>query len=177
MFTTAPVDEDAVKAYVDAWCKREARILGLSPDNYRDTEMDKHRVRRAMFDDLYKNLNTLDQKVAAFVQVASVLFAVFALMIQISVNEDKPTVSILILSGGALSAISVGLCLYVIYVRWPSSLDIAAASFTGLTKMVLLRNKRTRYYLTAFWFLVAAFVCLILFVWSVANIPTVRLTN
>lgn len=174
MFDSAPTDDERVNGYIDAWCAREALILGYDGNKYRDDKRQKAHVRRALHDNIYENLDTLDGKAGAFMQAASVIFAINSFVIQTSISTLKP-VSLLILVGTVSSAAAVALCMNVIYVRWTSSSSIQSSSFESLRRLVRLKSSRTRNYIISYWMLCVSFACLAVFLITNVSLPGVKI--
>ena len=146
LFADAPILRPALGRYVDAKIMQALRLRGLGPSLPEGDQ--RISVLKAVYDDLYKDLNALDAKASGLASANAVVFAVLTL----ALTETSP---LLFKLAFCLSALSLVCVLTVIFVRWSTAVEIEEATLEGMVKTICrVRNSRTIRYRIACWSLV-----------------------
>jgi hypothetical protein len=154
----APLTELEIKNYIQAWLTRYK--ISKFPKNPKLSEGEYFELQSALYDHIYQNLDSLDNKTGALTQAASVLMAVFAIIF----GTNPASASAYVLAGIVFSTVSVLLSLRVVAVIWSKTVDFENRTFDqALVEIVRQRNSRTRDYRLSRGFLYIAIVALALY--------------
>jgi hypothetical protein len=154
----APLTDLEIIRYIKAWHDRYA--VSKFPDRAELTEGEYFELQSALYDHIYRNLDSLDSKTGALTQAASVLMAVFTIIF----GANLHMVSALVISGIALSTVSVLLSLDVVAVKWSKAADFENRTFDqALLDSIKQRNLRTRRYRLSRLFLYVAIAALVIY--------------
>ncbi|MEA2880743.1 MAG: hypothetical protein QOF14_5939 [Hyphomicrobiales bacterium] len=149
-FQDLPTSDDGVSAFMDAWCRAFANRTFQR--NFEElTPKQVHELYGQLYDQLYKNLDSLDTKASALLNACAIVASINIFLTQYFLQTSRG-VPILIVGAGILAILAFLVCTYVVRVQWTAVSKLQRQSFPeALREFVKTRNKRTWAYIASWW--------------------------
>lgn len=159
------VHDLAAQSYVDAFVEfHQKKSPWVDVKKLSEEERQRYLTQAAqahLLDDLYKNLDTLDQKAMSLLTFCGLVIAAAALLscsAQCAVADNFRHALMALFVAAAASAV---LCLSIIFVRWPSAASLRKVELVDECKSYYItRQHRTMVYVWAWLIMIAATIAL-----------------
>jgi hypothetical protein len=143
-----PNDPEELRLYAESWCSRYALIEGFDSENYKQNARERLKVHYNFYHDLYRSLDTLDNKSGALMQAPSIIFATLSFTLERVTRDLSLTLSnALVTTSTMLALTSVVLCISVLWVKWIQVRHFQDEDYTNaMVEVLKLRSSRTNRY-------------------------------